>query len=160
MNLTDEEFFMTYGPGSSNPEEQDMADYMTSMAVRTQDEPLDVKIVGDTRGTKDELTSMRSFNNRLVVEPYQKGALQSTVTNGFAFITQKVTVKGLTVLMDAKLEDGTFVPKGSIAYIKEESLHTQPWAQKVLESDTLGVPFIIVDLANVEFISPPPNDAA
>lgn len=107
-----------------------------------------------------QFTETRSMNNRLVVEPYVKSALQSTVTNGFAFITQKVTIKGLKVLMDAKLSDGTFVPKGSTAYIKEETLHTQPWAQKVLESDTLGVPFIIVDLAHVEFISPPPDEAA
>jgi hypothetical protein len=106
------------------------------------------------------LTATRSMNNRLVVEAYKKGELQSTVSNGFAFISQKVTVKGLKVLMDAKLNDGTFVPKGSTAYIKEESLHTQPWAQKVLESDTLKVPFIIVDLSSVEFIAPPSDEAA
>ena len=106
------------------------------------------------------LSSTRSFNNRLVVEAYQKEGLKSTVSNGFAFIQQKVSVKGLTVLMDSQLSDGTFIPKGSIAYIKEESLHTAPWAQKILESDTMKTPFIIVDITNVEYIVPPNGEAA
>jgi len=107
------------------------------------------------------LESTRSMNNRLIVEAYKKEGLKSTISQGFAYIEQKVSVKGLTVLVDAKLSDGTFVPKGSIAYIREESLHTQAWAQKVLECDTLKTPFIIVDISNVEFISPPPpNEAA
>lgn len=101
------------------------------------------------------LTATRSMNNRLVVESYKKEALQSEIKNGFAFIQQKVTVKGLAVLMDAKLADGTFIPKGSVAYVKEESLQTKPWAQKVLQSDTLKTPFIIVEMSDIEFISPP-----
>ena len=103
---------------------------------------------------------MKSINNRLIVEAYKKEGLRSTVQNGFARIEQKSSLKGLTVLMDAKMNDGFVILKGSTVYIKEEELHTKPWAQKVLESDTLGVPFIIVDLANVEFISQPPDDAA
>lgn len=106
------------------------------------------------------LESTRSFNNRLVVEAYKKEGLKSHVSNGFAMVQQKVTVKGLTVLLDAKLSDGTFIPKGSIAYIKEELLHTAHWAQKILESDTFSAPFIIVDMANVEYISPPSPEAA
>ncbi len=106
------------------------------------------------------LTSPRSMNNRLVVKAYKKEALRANIQNGFARPDQKVTVKGLEVLMDAKLVDGTFVPKGSTAYIREELLHTAQWAQKILESDTLGQPFLIVDLANVEFVIPPGEPAA
>lgn len=101
-----------------------------------------------------------SVNNRLVVEAYKKEGLKSDVKNGFATIAQKVSVKGLTVLMDAKLADGTLVPRGSVAYIKEETLHNQQWAQKALEADTIGVPFLIVDLTHVEFITPPRDSAA
>lgn len=106
------------------------------------------------------LTSSRSMNNRLVVEAYKKEGLKSSVSNGFAMIAQKVVVKGLMVLMDAKLNDGTFVPKGSTAYVREETLHTQQWAQKTLEADFLKVPFLIIDLNYVEFIAPPTEPAA
>lgn len=105
------------------------------------------------------LESASSFNNRLIVEVYQKEGLKSAVSNGFAFIQQKVNVKGLKVLMNAKLSDGTFIAKGSTAYIKEESLHTAAWAQKILESDTIGS-FIIVDMVNVEWVDPPGAPAA
>jgi hypothetical protein len=106
------------------------------------------------------LQSTRSLNNRLVIEAYKKEGLRANVQHGFARLDQKLAVKGLTILMDAKLNDGTFVPKGSKAYIREETLHTAPWAQKILESDLLGQPFMITDLANVEFIEPPTDPAA
>lgn len=102
------------------------------------------------------LTSTRSMNNKLVLAAYKKEALRANVSNGFARPDQKVTVKGLEVLMDAKLSDGTLIPKGSLAYIREESLHTQQFAQKNYESDALpGISFIIVDANSVEFFSPP-----
>jgi hypothetical protein len=144
-----------------------MADFQTNLPVTIVQEDGDymkVMVVGDVSQTEiwrnKRLSSTRSFNNRLVVEAYQKTGLQTTVNAGFAFIQQKVTVKGLEVLMDAQLADGTFVPKGSIAYIKEELLHTSAWAQKILESDTFERPFIIVDMTNVEYISPPKGTAA
>lgn len=96
-----------------------------------------------------------SFNNRLIVEKYVKGAIRHKERNGFAFIDQKLNLKGLKVLVDAQLSDGIAIEKGSIAYIKEEALHTAAWAQKVLESEEIEGQFLIVDLANVEFISPP-----
>lgn len=101
------------------------------------------------------LNSTRSMNNRLIVEAYKKEALRSTEKNGFAFVSQKLTLKGLKVLVDAKLNDSTFVPKDSVVYIKEEVLHTQAWAQKPLECEAISEPFLIVDLNFVEFISPP-----
>lgn len=106
------------------------------------------------------LSSPRSMNNRLVVEAYKKEGLKATVSNGFAMVAQKVTVKGLSVLMDARLADGTFVPAGSTAYIREEYLHTAPWAQKTLECPMFPSNFMIVDLSNVEFIAPPGAPAA
>lgn len=100
------------------------------------------------------LDSARSVNGKLVLEAYKKEALRANVSNGFARPDQKVTVKGLKVLVDAKLNDGTLIPKGSLAYIKEENLHTQAWAQKNYESDAVGVPFILADSSNVEFFAP------
>lgn len=101
------------------------------------------------------LNSTRSFNNRLIVEVYKKEALRTTEKNGFAFVAQKLSLKGLKVLVDVKLSDNTFIPKGSVAYIKEEALHTQSWAQKAMECDGIEGQFLIVDLNNVEFIKPP-----
>lgn len=134
-----------------------MADYQSDMPVRiaSVDDSATIQI-----REVEFLNSTRSMNNRLVVEAYKKEALQSSVSNGFAFIQQKVSVKGLKVLMDARLADGTFVARGSTAYIREEVLHTQPWAQKILQCDTIDVPFIIADIAQVEFISPPTEPAA
>jgi len=96
-----------------------------------------------------------SLNNKLVLETYKKEALRSKVENGFAKLDQKSTVKGLRVLMDAKLADGTFITKDSTAYIKEETLHTQAWAQKSFESGALEGHFLIADLSYVEFVVPP-----
>lgn len=103
----------------------------------------------------DKLYSPRSVGNKLIVESYQKEGLKSSVSNGFAFVEQKVMLKGLKVLVDAYLSDGTHIPVGSLAYIKEEELHTKPWAQKILQCDALSQTFIVVDLSNVEFIAPP-----
>lgn len=101
-----------------------------------------------------------SLNNRLIVEMYKKEALRSKVVNGFASVDQKLTLKGLRVLADAQLDDNTLVKKGSTAYIKEEALHTQAWAQKALESDYFKEPFLIVDKIYVEFIKPPSEECS
>jgi hypothetical protein len=67
-------------------------------------------------------------------------------------VDQKVTLKGLRILMDALLSDGTLIKQGAVAYIKEEYLHTHPAAQKAYECDAANGPFLIVDMANVEFV--------
>lgn len=107
----------------------------------------------------DNLRLARSLNNRLIVEVYKKTELRSKVTNGFATIDQKSTLKGLRVLVEGKLNDGTIVRRDSIAYIREESLHTQAWAQKSLECELFKQPFLIVDANFVEFIDPPAQPA-
>lgn len=103
-----------------------------------------------------------SINNRLVVEQYIKEGLKSKVVGGIATPGQRDGVKGLKVLIGATLVDGTKVPAGSTAYIREEILHTQQWASKPLTCATLSTPFMVVDIAHVEFIETPdsPDDAA
>lgn len=101
------------------------------------------------------LDNKTSLNDRLILEPYRnEGGLKTTVNHGIAMVSQKVAVKGLKVLIDAKLKDGTVISAGSIAYVKEELLHTQPWAKKILESDAIITPFMIVDLNYVDFVVP------
>lgn len=96
-----------------------------------------------------------SLNNRLILSVHKTdGAIKSSERNGLAFIQQKVAVVGLKVLMNAHLSDGSIIPEGSTAHIKEELLQTQPWAKKILESEALSEKFIIVDLNNVEFVTP------
>jgi hypothetical protein len=101
------------------------------------------------------LHAPRSVNNKLIVEMYKKEALKAVEKNGFASISQKLTLKGLKVLIEAKLTDNTLVLKDSVAYVKEELLYTSAWAQKALECEAIGEPFLIVDMVHVEFIVPP-----
>lgn len=98
--------------------------------------------------------STYSLNNRLIVEPYKKEALRANVASGFAMVDQKLTLKGLRILMDAKLNDGTLIPKGFVAYVKEETLHTQQWAQKAMECSSIEGKFLILDVSYVEFVAP------
>lgn len=98
------------------------------------------------------IVSSHTLNNRFILQAYKKEALRAKEQNGFAFLDQKTAVKGLKVLVNAKLTDGTVVLAGSIAYIKEESLHNMPWAQKSYTSDFVNEPFIIVDATYVEYV--------
>lgn len=101
----------------------------------------------------------RSYSfNKFIVESYKKEGLRSTERNGFAFVDQKISLKGLKLLVAATISSsGSFsiIPKGSTVYIKEEVLHTQQWAQKPLECNGIEGPFLIVDMAYVEFVAPP-----
>lgn len=96
-----------------------------------------------------------SLNNRLVLEQYVKGGLQSQVRNGIATPGQRDGLKGLKVLIGTVLSDGRHVPAGSIAYIREEALFTQPWAAKPMNCDFLSEKFMIVDLHHIEAIKTP-----
>jgi hypothetical protein len=112
---------------------------------------------------------MFSFN-RFVVEPYVSDRTVKTATTGrteFARIEQKISVKGLRLLVDITLDqlqtsiaiDGisqqgpAMVKAGSIIFIREELLHTQPWAKAIFESEYLGK-FLLVEKQFVEFIAP------
>lgn len=110
-------------------------------------------------GTVAYQSSPFSINNRLILEPYKTDrGLRANVSSGFAVVDQKIAVKGLKVLVEARIFEGAgknthmIIPKGSTAYIREEYLHTQPWAQKILKSDAVEGDFIIVDLSHVEFV--------
>jgi hypothetical protein len=108
-----------------------------------------------------------SINNKFIVEPYVSDrAIKTTTGGGFALIQQKVAVKGLRLLVDAKLAgfntslsvgdisktDPEIVLAGSIIYIREEFLHSQPWAKQLMECDAIEGKFIIVDRQYVEFV--------
>lgn len=107
------------------------------------------------------LDKPNSFNGKLILEAYQKTEIKADISRGWAKIDQKQTLKGLRVLIQAHTDGGEIIPVGSIAYIKEESLHTQAWAKNKLKSDTLQEEFIVVNVNEVEYIVPPPTgDAA
>lgn len=112
--------------------------------------------------------NMFSLNNRFVVEAYfTDRSLKAKETNGFALIQQKVELKGLRLLVPARIENllsttanggpltSNIIPAGSTIFIREELLHSQPWAKKILESESVEGKFIIVDMANVEFVKLP-----
>ena len=101
-----------------------------------------------------------SLNNRLIVEQYVKEGLKPKLMGGIATPGQRDGLKGLRVLIGTTLSDGRQVPQGSIAYIKEETLHTQSWAGKPLTCDTIPEKFMIVDLVYIEFIDDVPKDVA
>jgi len=100
-----------------------------------------------------------SLNNRLVLEQYIKEGLKAKVMGGIATPGQRDGVKGLQVLVDAYLSDGRKIPKGSMAYIREEILHTHQWASKPLTCDTLPMKFLLVESTYVEFFDLPETAA-
>lgn len=97
--------------------------------------------------------SQLSLNNRIVVEAHKTDkSLRSKVTNGFDHVAQKTGLVGLKVIMGTTLSNGTVIVPGMLAFVREEILHTAPWAQKALETPSVGVPFFILDQSVVEFI--------
>lgn len=102
-----------------------------------------------------------SYNNKLICETYKEDrTLRVKVNAGFAVVDQKSRVVGLTVLFQAKLANGDVVLPGSKAYIKEKLLRDSPAFKESFEADTISERFIVVDLSMVDFIAPPPGDAA
>lgn len=102
------------------------------------------------------MTNIGAFtlNDLLAVEPYQQGqGLQGEVKNGFAFVKQKNTLAGLKLILEARLNDGSYIPAGSTIYIKEEFLMEHPWAKQIRKSNPTGnQEFILVELKNVVMI--------
>ncbi len=97
----------------------------------------------------------RSLNNRFILEAFIGSRdLKSKESNGFAMLSQKVSLVGLKLLADARLADGTFIPKGSIAYIKESMILTQEWGKTALECPGIDGKFIIVDVNFIELVVP------
>ena len=100
---------------------------------------------------------MKSYNNKLIVKPYQhSGKIKANITTGFASVQQKGVLVGLAVMCDAIITVGNeniLIKKDQIAFIPEEVLCTSPWSTKTYECDQLKEKFIIIDWTNVIFIS-------
>lgn len=98
--------------------------------------------------------------DKLILEAYKRQEIKGEIRSGWiAAPDQKSQLKGLKVLMDAQFSDGRDVPAGSTAYLKEEALHNVLSKNKY-KSDTLPCEFIVVNLNDIEYIVPPPGDAA
>ena len=106
------------------------------------------------------LNKTSSFNNKLILEAYTHTEIRPEGSKGWITVSQKNNLKGLKVLVQATLPDGTIVPAGSTAYLREDFLHTSPAAKNKLKSDTLPGEFILVTMNEVEYISPPEGGAA
>lgn len=106
------------------------------------------------------LNKTSSFNNKLILEAYTHTEIRPEGNKGWITVSQKNNLKGLKVLIQATLPDGTIVPAGSTAYLREDFLHTSPAAKNKLKSDTLPGEFILVTMNEVEYISPPEGGAA
>lgn len=106
------------------------------------------------------LTNPSSFNNKLILESYKHTEIRPEGNKGWIQAGQKNNLKGLKVLVQAILSDGTIVLPGSTAYLKEESLHSAQWAKNKLKCNTISQEFILVTMAEVEYVSPPEGSVA
>ncbi len=99
---------------------------------------------------------MRTFNNKLMLKPYvYTGEIRANVSSGFATVEQKSKMIGLEVLVEAFVTIGQqniFIPQGSIAYISEETLHTNGWSKKTYTCDSIDNKFILVDFCYINMI--------
>lgn len=104
------------------------------------------------------LTEPNSFNGKIILEAYEQTEIKTEKHLGWITPGQKSNLKGLRVLVQATLQDGTVIPTGSTAYIKEETLHNQPWAKNRLKSDTLKGEFILATMNDIEYIFSPKRE--
>lgn len=102
-----------------------------------------------------------SMNDKLILEPYDHGqGLKTEIRNGLAFVQQKVNLVPLRVLVEARLNDGSYIPAGSVAYIEEDILcgKTATWAKTIRKCDALGDQrFIVVDKQHVVMVDTKEN---
>lgn len=95
-----------------------------------------------------------SVNNRFILESYKSDrTVRPEIRGGLVSIAQKLSLVGLKLLTDAITKEHGLIPKGSTAYIKENRLHSLPWGKEVFSGSGISEPFIIVDLADIEFFS-------
>ena len=127
---------------------QDPRNVKNGGTVSLKDEPtldqVNKEMFGPQPGPKP---APKSVNGRFIVESYKEDrALKATVQNGFAMVSQKVSLKGLRLLADVQNAQGQWIAmKGDIAYIREASLQSQPWAKATFTSSAIDGEFIIVD---------------
>jgi hypothetical protein len=93
--------------------------------------------------------TLQSLNDIVITETYKQGqGVRVNVTSGFAYAAQKKELVGLTVLVEAKLNDGSYIPKGSTVYVAEDEISTLPFGKNVRTSKS-------DQLQNTEFLSIP-----
>jgi len=96
-----------------------------------------------------------AMNGRFILETYKEDrALKATVSNGFAMVQQKVSLKGLTVLADvfSPVNGQPLARRGDKAFIREASLQSQPWAKASFTADGIEGEFMIVEMTYIEFV--------
>ena len=106
------------------------------------------------------LNKASSFNNKLILEAYTHTEIRPEGNRGWITAGQKNNLKGLKVLIQAVLSDGTVVPAGSTAFIKEETLHSALFAKNKLKCDTIPGEFILATMNDVECLDPPEGGVA
>lgn len=68
---------------------------------------------------------MKTVNNHLIVSVYDRSSgMQTKVEKGFASVQQSNSIKGLILLSEARLADGTDLPAGSVVYFEEKWLYS------------------------------------
>lgn len=96
-----------------------------------------------------------SLNGRFILESYKEDrALKATVSNGFAMVAQKVSLKPLTVLADvySPVTGQCLARRGDKAFVREAYLQSAPWAKQTFTSDNIEGEFIIAETAHIEFV--------
>lgn len=96
-----------------------------------------------------------SINSHLIVELYIPKEAKAEVIGGVARPMQKGHVRGLKLLMDAILPNGSHLVTGSTLYFREEILDTHPCFKKPLRCDTLPNPFLLIDSQLIDFVVTP-----
>jgi hypothetical protein len=76
-----------------------------------------------------------SLNSNVVCKPHPlSGGLKGEVSKGVMFAKQKVDVIPLEVLENSRIIEGdnvTYLPAGSIVYVREEDLTTLSWGRQL-----------------------------
>jgi len=88
------------------------------------------------------------INSNVICKPHPiSGGLKGEISNGFAFVKQKVDVIALEVLFESLIDEPNRpqmrIPKGFTVYVKEERLMTMGWGKQVLklaETDVILIP--------------------
>lgn len=98
-----------------------------------------------------------SLNGNLILKPYQKQKkLESKqVVTGLQGVAQKDGIEKMELLVDTLLSLGDnqkVVPKGSLVYFREETLHVQKWPRAVLKSEDYPEGFVIGNIRDVLYI--------
>lgn len=97
---------------------------------------------------------MIALNNTFIVKPYQQGqGIRTEMRGGLALPGQKLNLVALEMLADTKV-DGQVFPKGSLAYVAEDTLMTHDFAKKVRKAEGIEGEFILIDSRFVTAVAP------